>query len=97
MGLTEEIASITSKLGTLTEQVTEILRTGIHILSKVRKILQKKVKCLKHKCLRQKKIIKKLTKKTGKVSNPSVCDNQNNIGIDGKFWAKFKIYLKEYA
>jgi hypothetical protein len=66
MGLTEEIASITSKLGTLTEQVTEILRTGIHILSKVRKILQKKVKCLKHKCLRQKKIIKKLTKKQGK-------------------------------
>jgi hypothetical protein len=66
MGLTEEIASITSKLGTLTEQVTEILRTGIHILSKVKKILQKKVKCLKHKCLRQKKIIKKLTKKQGK-------------------------------
>jgi hypothetical protein len=65
MELTEEIASITSKLGTLTEQVAEItiLRKKIYMLSKVRRTLQKKVKCLRHKCFRQKKIIKKLIKK----------------------------------
>jgi uncharacterized protein YydD (DUF2326 family) len=72
----------------VTEQVTEItiLRTRIHILSKVRKILQKKMKCLKHRCLRQKKVIKKLTKKQGKsATQVSVINNKTILELMGSF------------